>query len=357
MKSTKPESSKTGQLGHGKRAEDLTLRIGTSLAVPEVLRSLGSDPIEVLSELGIDIKLFDNPNNRFTYLERGRLFEHCANRTTCPHFGLLIGQKTGLSSFGLVGLLTEHSPDVGSALHSLMRYMHLHVRGAVTTLSMDSDLAVLEYKIYQPRALGNDQVGDGAVAVAFNILRGLCGSNWVPVEVRFAHNKPKNVTPFRQFFQVPLRFDTEQYAVVFSATWLNRRLSNTNPELLGLLQREIDKLELRQSDNIQERVRTVLRTTLVTGHHSADQIAELFSMSRRTLNRHLNALGTTYQELVDETRFEIAQQLLEDSAMEVIEIADLLGYSNASAFTRAFRRWSSTTPARWRLTANGSSYT
>ena len=77
-------------------------------------------------------------------------------------------------------------------------------------------------------------------------------------------------------------------------------------------------------------------------------------MNRRTLNRHLNVLGTHFQKVVDEIRFEIARQLLEDSAMEILQIALFLGYSNASAFTRAFRRWSSTTPAHWRtMVTNG----
>jgi AraC-like DNA-binding protein len=74
-------------------------------------------------------------------------------------------------------------------------------------------------------------------------------------------------------------------------------------------------------------------------------------MHRRTLNRRLNELGTNFQKVADEIRFEIARQLLEDSAMEIIQIASFLGYSNASAFTRAFRRWSSTTPANWRVKA------
>jgi len=329
------------------------LRIGATIGVPEVLRSLGEDPTEVLAEVGVDLELFDNPNNQISYLARGRLVEHCARRTACPHFGLLVGQKSGLASFGFVGLLAKYSPDVGSALRSLVRYMHLHVRGATTTLAVDSGLAVLEYQIYQTRALGNDQVGAGAVAVAFNFVRDLCGNDWEPVEVRFAHRKPEDMAPFRRFFQTPLRFDAGQYAVVFDATWLNHRLPDTNPELIHLLQQEINKLEVRQEDNFLEQVRSLLRTTLVTGHSSADQVAELFSMNRRTLNRHLNALGTNFQKVADEIRFEIARQLLEDSAMEIVQIASLLGYSNASAFTRAFRRWSSTTPAGWRVTAKG----
>lgn len=331
-----------------RQAKQPTLRIGATIGVPEVLENLGADPSEVLAEVGIDLSLFDNPNNQITYLARGRMMAHCAARTSCPHFGLLVGQRAGLDAFGIVGLLAKYSPDVESALHSLSRYMHLHVRGANVNLVMDSGHALLEYQIYQPRARGNDQVGAGAVAVAFNLLRELCGSDWEPAEIRFAHRKPVDESPFEIFFQAPLHFDASQYAVAFSTSWLKRPIPGTSPELLQLLQQEINKLEIQQEANFLDQLRSLLRTTLATGHSSADQVAELLSMNRRTLNRRLNALGTNFREVADEIRFEIARQLLEDSTMEIARIALFLGYSNASSFTRAFRCWSSTTPANWR---------
>jgi AraC-like DNA-binding protein len=328
-----------------------TLRIGATIGVPEVLRDLGADPVEVLNEVGVGIELFDDPNNRISFNARGRMMAHCADRTGCPHFGLLVGQKAGLASFGLVGLLARYSPNVEMAIKSLVRFMHLHVRGATTNLTEDSGCSLFEYQIYQKGALGNDQVGAGAVAVAYNILSSLCGDDWMPVEVRFAHSKPKNVAPFHSFFGAPLHFDSEQYAVVFSKDWLNRRVSESSPELLQLLQREIDKLEVREASSFVEQVRTLLRTTLVSGHASAGQVADLLSMNRRTLNRRLSVYSTNFQRLVDEVSFEIARQLLEDTSMGIVQISMLLGYSNASAFTRAFRRWSNTTPAKWRADA------
>lgn len=313
-----------------------------------MLRSLGADPIKVMAEVGIDHELFDSPNNLISFKARGRLMAHCAERTSCQHFGLLVGQQAGLRTLGLAGLRSKYSSTVGSALKNLIRYLHLNVRGATTSLATESGLAILEYQIYQTESRGNDQVGDGATAVMYNILRELCGDEWQPVEVRFAHRKPIDETPFRQFFHAPLCFDTNQYAVVFSTAWLNHRLPNFDVEVLELLQSEISKLETRQGEDLSDRVRSVLRTVIVTGHSSAQEVAELFSMHRSTLSRHLNELGTSFQDLVSEVRFEIARQLLEDSRMEIIQIASLLGYSNASAFTRAFRRWTSTTPANWR---------
>jgi AraC-like DNA-binding protein len=273
--------------------------------------------------------------------------------TGCEHFGLLLGQRGSLASFGLVGFLVQHSPDVGTALRNLVRYLHLHVRGAAPTLSSQGTLAMLGYQIYEPQVEATDQLGDGAMAVGFNILRALCGPDWKPSEVLLAHRKPKDVGPFRRFFGAPLRFDAEQNALVFSAAWLTRRVSGAEPELRRLLQKQIDALDARYRDDFPEQVRSALRPALLTGHGKADQVAALFSMHSRTLNRRLNAFGTNFQALVDAGRFEIARQLLEDSAMEVSQIAASLDYADASAFTRAFRRWSGTTPAVWRAKRKG----
>ena len=324
------------------------VRIGTALAIPEVLESLGADPAEVLAKAGFDLTLFDDPDNLISFAARTRLVNHCVARTGFQHFGLLIGQQIGLDSLGLVGLLVKYSPDVGTALRSLVRFLHLHVRGATTSLETGDRTATLAYAIYEPHFEATDQIGACATAILFNILRTLCGPDWKPVEIQFAHRKPEIVGPFRRFFRAPLTFDVDQYAVVFAADWLGRRLPDTDPQLHRLLQRQIDALEARHGDDFPEQVRSVLRTALVSGHAGADQVAALFSMHARTLNRHLDAFGIGFRELVDEGRFEIARQMLDDSAMQVSQIAAMLAYADASAFSRAFRRWSGTTPARWR---------
>jgi AraC-like DNA-binding protein len=324
------------------------LRIGATMALPAVLRSLGANPAEVLAEVGLDLELFDDPDNQVSYAARGRLFSHCVARTGCQHFGLLVGRQGDLHSLGLVGLLVRYAPDVGTALRRLVRYGHLHVRGAVTTLTVGEEEAALAYDIYQEGVEAVDQIGDGALAVLRNIMRTLCGADWQPVEVRFAHRKPADVRPFRRFFRAPLRFEAEQNALVFHADWLNRRIPGGDAELERQLQKQVDALAVKHGDQFADQVRSVLRTALLTRNASADRIAALFSMHSRTLSRRLNACGSSFQELLDEGRFEIARQMLEFTALEVSQIAAALDYADASAFTRAFRRWSGTTPALWR---------
>lgn len=348
MRSEKQGLSESEELTVRKPREDASVRIGAARAVPAVLRSLGANPAEVLAEVGLVPELFDNPDSRISFVLRSRLFKHCVDRTGCQHFGFLVGQQAGLHSLGLVGLLVQHSPEVGNALRSLVRCLHLHVRGAVTNLAVCDHTAMLSYSIYEGQVEATDQVGDGAVAVMFNILRTLCGPDWKPVEVQFAHRKPDDLRPFQQFFRVPMRFDAEQNGVVFTADWLDRPVAGADAELRSLLQQQIDALEAAHGGDLREQVRAVLRTALLTDHARADQIAELFSMHTRTMSRRLNDCGTSFQRLVDEGRFEIARQFLENTDADIQQIAVTLEYADASAFTRAFRRWSGTTPSRWR---------
>jgi AraC-like DNA-binding protein len=335
------------------RRNDATVRIGGTADVPAVLRRLGADPARVLAEAGFDIKLFDDPDTLVSYAARNHMIAHCAARTSCPHFGLLVGQGGGLKSLGLVGLLVKYSLDAGAALRTLMRYTHLHVRGAVATLAVDGDSVTLGYEIYQSHVEATDQIGDAAVAVIFNIMRELCGPAWKPVQIRFAHRKPKDVGPFQQFFRAPLVFDATGNAIVFSADWLNRRLPAIDPDLRRLLQKQIDALENRHGEDFPGQVRSVLRTALVAGHGGVGQVADVFSIHRRTLCRRLNGFGTSFQTLADQCRFEIARQMLEHSAVAVREIAALLRYAAPGVFSRAFRRWSGTTPAEWRMARKG----
>jgi AraC-like DNA-binding protein len=328
------------------------VRVGGPQFAPAVLRQLGADPAAVFAEAGIDLALFEDPQNLMPLAALCRLAAVAAERTGCPHFGLLVGAQGQLATFGLTGLLAKHSPDVGAALRGLAQAMHWHVHGVTVSLVEDGDVALLTFDV-RHSGEGVTQLEDGSMAHLFNSVRDLCGPAWLPSEVRFAHRKPKDPQPYRRFFQAPLRFDAEQNALVFSRNWMSRRVAGANDDLRRLVQQEIDALDVQHGDKFPEQVRSVLRAALLTGHGSAEQVAALFSMHTRTLSRRLRVCGTSFHELVDETRFEIASHALAYTAMDVTHIAASLDYADTSAFTRAFRRWSGTTPGRWRAARRG----
>lgn len=344
----KPGGSVARQSAHGPRRSGSTVRMGTVMVIPSLLQSLGADPEEVLAEAGVDLTLFADPEHRVSLAAHNRIVQHCADRTRCPHFGLLVGQQDGLQSLGLLGVLVKYSADVQSALDSLVRHLRVQVQGARASLVVEGDWAILSWEIHESGVEAIDQLGDGAIAVYHNILGELCGPDWKPTEAWFAHRRPANIAPFREFFKVPLRFDAEQFALVFPAALLKRRLPEVDDQVRRLLQSEIDVIEQRHGDDFPQQVRSVLRTALLTGHLKADHVASLFGMHCRTLHRRLSESGTSFQQLVDDSRFAFAKQLLQDTTMDLAEISGLLGYAAPSVFTRAFQRWSGTTPAAWR---------
>jgi AraC-like DNA-binding protein len=325
-----------------------TLRVGCIAHIPDVLRELGADPAEVCKAAKFDFTLFDDPTNLITYRDASHLFRVSTERTGCMHFGLLQGQKHSLDVLGLVGLLVKYSPDVRTALRSLVRYMHLHIHGAVATFEESGKYAIFGYEIYAADAEATDQIADASLANMFNIMTTLCGPYWKPVEVLFEHRKPSDLLPFQQFFQAPLRYEADENALVFAATWLSRPLPAVEPELRELLQARVRALEAQFHDDFPETVRSILRTGLLSDHGSADQVAKLLSIHGRTLHRRLAESGTNFRLLADECRYEIARQMLKDTDCDVGHVADMLDYADTSAFVRAFRRWSGTTPTQWR---------
>jgi AraC-like DNA-binding protein len=324
------------------------IRLGAAKEIVSVLADLGANPNRIIAEAGLDPHLFDDGNNTVPFAALGRLVSLCVARTSCPVFGLLVGQKASLSALGLLGGLMQHSPTVGDALHSFVRHLHLQDRGAAPLLSVAGDVAVLSYAIYEPGVESADQISDAAIATIQNLMRTLCGPEWFPAEVLLPRRPPTDLTPYRRLFGASVRFDEETAALVFPARWLDHRIAGADAVVHDLFFERIAELEAVPELDFRDDLRRILRSRLLSRNCSAGMIADLLSMHRRTLNRRLSAEGTGFRTIVEEMRFEIACQMLAGTMMPFIQIAAALSFSEASAFSRAFRRWSGQTPTAWR---------
>ena len=324
------------------------IHLGVAKEVAPALREFGIDPDPVIREAGLDPRLFDDGANIILHAALGRLLTLSVAHTNCPHFGLLVGQRATILSLGLVGRLMQHSETLGDAMRALVSSLSIQNRGAVPSLTISGDMALFTFSVYQPEAESADQISDGSLAVAVNAIRSLCGADWNPTEVFLPRAAPADQTPYRRHFRVPIRFNQESATLVFPAGDLERRVAGANPILRDMLDEKIQQLKGAQGCEFSDDIRRLLRTRLTSHHCSAEDIAELLAMHRRTLSRRLKGSGIGYRGITNEIRFEIARQLLQDTQVPLGQIAAALGYSEASAFTRAFRRWSGQTPTTWR---------
>jgi AraC-like DNA-binding protein len=277
----------------------------------------------------------------------GRLVRECVAATGCEYFGLFAGQQMRLSQLGMPGEMARNSPTLGAALRAFFVHHYLNSQGAVWVLSEHDGLVSASYAVYEESLEGIEQIYDGVVAVAFNVIREICGPRWLPELVLFAHAKPGDLGPYRKFFRAPLRFDSERTALVFRARWLQHPVRGADASLLRILEAEVQATDQPDFSN---KLRRSTRELLLSGRVLGHEVAALLSVHKRTLNRRLKTQGTTFQRVLSEVRFEAARQLLGGTQVPMLDIATSLGYTDASSFSRAYRRWSGTTPSRTRRT-------
>jgi len=176
------------------------------------------------------------------------------------------------------------------------------------------------------------------------------GVEWAPLEVRFAHVPPADASDHERFFRAPVRFAMGENSFALAADLLALPCTRADAALAALLDRYADERIGRSAGigRLADRVRSLIEAELRSGEVSATGLSKKLGMSVRSLNRLLATEGTTYQALLDALRHELAARQLGDPRTSVWEVAFQLGYSDLSAFYRAFRRWTGTTPAEFR---------
>lgn len=321
-----------------------------TMALPALLREKGVDPVPLLAEFGLTPAQFEEPDYTLSFATRSRLLARCAEATRCPHFGLLLGQRGGVASFGMIGYLMQSAPDVRTALQLAVRYFPLHNPNSTATLVERGRIAAVRYTILLPGMEGREQQLGLSLGIMVNVMRALCGHSWRPTEVRLAHARPRSVAPYAALIQAPVIFDARDTAVVSLAHWLDLPLPTADPMLHILMRHRVADLESQSTEDVASQLRRILPTLIDSRSASVSEAATSLGLGVRTLNRRLAREGTSFARVRDETFHSIANQLLRGTRLPAGDIAEKLGYANAGAFTCAFRRWSGMTPTQWRAT-------
>jgi AraC-like DNA-binding protein len=184
-----------------------------------------------------------------------------------------------------------------------------------------------------------------AVGTIVQASRAVGSHSWGPEEACFAYPPPDHADDYERILEIPVHFDASHDAVVFSASMLNGPNPASDPALVQALERHARELlaKLPLGDDLPSRVRHEIALRLPSGA-SAEAVAETLRMSARSLRRRLEAEGTSYMQILDEVRCELARRHLAQEQRAVEEVAFALGFSDGSAFHKAFRRWTGESP-------------
>jgi AraC-like DNA-binding protein len=278
-----------------------------------------------------------------------RLFERAALELNEPCFGYRLGSTVELTEAGLVAYITLNSQDLGGALRNMCRYLAILTEGAVCELRQEAGEVRLLLSPVDPVGLASRQLQEFSTALMVRLCDEITDRRARPLRLELRHGLVCPVLP--RHLGLPVIASQGQFALVFDEASLAVPIVHADTRLFDLLQVYAEGLlaERAHKDDIVGRARRWIFQYLHTGEVAVTQLASGLGMSDRTLGRRLAEEGLTPARLIEQLRQELACNYLTDRAVPLGRITYLLGYSDLSAFTRAFRRWTGRTPSEWRL--------
>ncbi|HEX4763200.1 MAG TPA: AraC family transcriptional regulator [Usitatibacter sp.] len=316
----------------------------------EVARRLGLDPRRRLTAAGIDPASLADPDLPVPTAAVAALLEESARLSKCDTFALTMAEGWRMADLGVVSLLLAHERSVRAALATAERYRHLLNDSLSVSLEEAGTLAIVREEFAGGPATRSPQANELAMGVILRVFRALLGPDWRPVSVRFAHAAPPRGLAHRRFFGAPVLFDQELNAITCRREDLDR--SNPNRDA-GLARHAVRLLDATANPTrgdaaaIQDVMRS-LHVRMPAGKASIEEVAHGLGITPRTLQRRLDAAGTSFSALLNRARRDLVPRYLANPAYSITQVGELLGYDFPSSFTRWFRKEFGRSPARWR---------
>jgi len=326
-----------------------SVRLAAFDGIRESALELGTDPEPYFRRFGLDPAVLENPDARIPYPALINTLNALAKDTDTPHFGLMVARWQPLSNMGLLGTVVADAPTVGQAIQDIGDHLRLHANGARAICEVDGDIATWRIAVDVEGGLDLTQKYQQSIGIAFQILRQLLGPTWLPSRVQFDHTRPDDTRPYTQFFRCPVLFGQEFPGLCFPSKLLEQQNLTRDDEEYGRLKPELELSEHSLPESFDAAFQRRTREAIEQGTLSLDRVATALGVSTRTLHRRLREeLNTNFREATEKIRMQIAMKYMRNTQLSLIDIADILGYSELAAFSRAFKRKEGCSPRQWR---------
>lgn len=319
-------------------------------AIVHALESEGLDGPALLAELGLEPVILDDPDARIPQDHMTRLWRLAVSRSGNPAIGLSMANVIRPAHFNVVGYALMTSRNLKEGFGRIVRYQRIIGEASDLNLNVLPDCYRLDVSIHGDGLPASPQSHDAALAYALAFCRWMTGKHLVPLEASFAYDQPADTSPYAQLFDCPLRFNADSFSLSFSRDVMEAPLATANSTLAQMHDRlATEYLSRFEQSRVTHQARQVLCRLLPQGEPKRVAVASALRMSTRTLQRRLQEEGNSFQQLLDETRRELAIQYLGQPQLTLLEIAYLLGFADPSNFFRAFKRWFGVPPGQYRL--------
>jgi len=325
-----------------------------TIGLAQAIKDAGANRDEVFGEVELDSSALSSAEGFIPCAVFARLLDRAAAASGDHTFGLHFGAQFNPKNIGALAYVVFNSPTVGAALETAGRYIHLHNEAAQVSLREETnDLNYFQYDLKNLAFEEPRQFVEYGMAVLLKTLRLMVGSQWNPREVHFAHEALTDNSEHRELFRAPVLFACSTTGLVIERDFCSQPIPAADSKLLKVLRPYLDTQtrQLAKEDQRLALIRRKVADSINDGHPDLRHVAKAMACSSRTLQRQLNNCGIDFRTLVDDTRKRLALNYLKDSDHTLSQIAFLLGYSEASAFNRSFKRWTGKTPLHYRRRA------
>lgn len=321
-------------------------------AFASALEDRGIDPQSVFDEAGICLQRTSDPLKRITEREVGKLFKAAVQATGDPSFGIAVGERMQPGNL--------HALGFGLLSSSTLRDFYERICTYYRVVSQSADFR--SYDVDGESILATTNVGasvcyetqDAWATMMVRFLRFLYQKELNPLWIELSRAEPEaGAQPYLDYFCCPVRFGCDQNRIAIDGALMDLPLPGASPDMAQHNDEIVmEYLEQMDRQDIVNRVRRHIIQDLASGTLTKQGVADKMHMSPRNLQLKLAAENTTFQDTLDSTRKNLAVGYMEQSHLAITEIAFLLGFSDASNFTRAFRRWFGASPREYRVERN-----
>ena len=316
------------------------------LPLLEYLENEGFDSRTVLARVGIPHSALEDTQTRFPARRFQALWRVASEATGDPAIALRVSTTVKANALGIIGYLASASESRRNAFELVKGLTPLLWEDVECDLESGSEVAFIRCRTGSDTQASHFTT-EYAVGLTVTMSRVLGAGRSDPLEARFSYSAPAYADEYERILRLPIRFDAGEDGVLFPISMMDSLNPSADAALRKLLERfAADQLSrIPTSARCSRRVRACILSMLPLGNLTGDAVAAQLSMSSRTLRRRLQQEATSYQEILDDVRAELARHHLTREKRGIEEVAFLLGFSDPSSFTKAFRRWTGHTPA------------
>jgi len=314
----------------------------------ELAQQLGLNYQRLMHAVGLRPSVLGQADTRIPVDAVVELLELSAEESNCPTFGLRLAEFRQLSDFGAISLLLPHLRTLRDALNTTIKYRHLMNDALVMHLEEAGKVVIVREEVVTSSSRPSRQATELAIGVLFRLCGALLSGQWHPVSVNFTHSAPPDLQVHKRIFNCKIEFGSDFNGIVCPAVDLDSPNPTADPAMAKYAEQFISTLPGSKQKPFSYEVRQAIYLFLPMGHANIEEISHALGVNVRTLQRKLEESGDTFSDLINEVRRNLVIHYMENPNYPLGRIADMLGYSVASSFTRWFSSQFGMSPARWR---------